>query len=240
VLCKKFAKACVRQSKTIIGENQGMLQADQVICQRGLKPLFMPVNFTLQQGQCLWLRGANGSGKTTLLRALSGLTQPTRGQVKWQTQALHANSAHFESYCAQMLYLGHLNAVKDELTPLENLRQLAPTASSDQALLALTELGLQAKKQLACKHLSQGQKRRVALARLCISHQSLWLLDEPFVALDDAALLWLQQKMQQHVQAGGLLVFSSHQTMDLKLDTLIDLELLPYQPSKQQSKAKHA
>jgi heme exporter protein A len=213
-----------------------MLEAKTIICQRGTKALFAPVSFALHSGQALWLRGANGMGKTTLLRTLCGLTQAGHGQVLWQGNNIHASSDTFEAYCATLLYLGHANAVKDDLTPLENLLCLEPNASTAQARLALQELGLAAHTQLACKHLSQGQKRRVALARLSFSHQTLWLLDEPFVALDDAALAWLVQRLTRHVLAGGLLVYTSHQAVDLCMTHGVILNL---QTAVPQAKPRH-
>jgi heme exporter protein A len=161
--------------------------------------------------------GANGSGKTTLLRVLCGLLQPSEGAVQWLAQDIRALR---EDFHRDVAYVGHLNAVKDELTPLENLhfaRALRAEASSAaSAAQTLSALGLTKQQQrLPSKVLSQGQKRRVALARALYGQAKLWILDEPFAALDVAAIALVAQRMSEHCGAGGLIAFSSHQDVSI-------------------------
>ena len=164
----------------------------------------------------LFLQGKNGSGKTTLLRMICGLTHPVAGEIRWNGETIGQLGEEFRE---ELCYLGHLNAIKEELTPLENLTASAKlageTLAEDEALDALEAVGLAGREDLACKYLSQGQKRRVALARLLCSQARLWILDEPFVALDVAAVSQLCSILDEHLSRGGLLVFTSHQAVQL-------------------------
>ncbi len=168
-----------------------MLEADNLECVRGERRLFAGLNFKLEAGELLYLQGRNGSGKTSLLRMLIGLLPPEAGEIRWQGTSIKAQGDDFR---ADLCYLGHLNAIKEELTPLENLLAAARLAdedlSEDDALDALEQVGLAGREDLACKYLSQGQKRRVALARLVKEKRPLWILDEPFVALDTATAVF--------------------------------------------------
>ncbi len=193
-----------------------MLKAHQLGAKKGRVTLFEDVNFELFAGQWLYLSGGNGSGKTTLLRILCGLGVPESGQVLWrgvQTQ-IDASSLHQE-----MMYLGHALGLKEELSALENLRFFAQmmqrTFDVDKALDVLASLGLKGRVHLPLRVLSQGQKRRVALAKLFLHQTSLWILDEPFVALDAQGLRVLVQAIEQHLQNKGLLVYTSHQRVEI-------------------------
>ncbi len=193
-----------------------MLKAHQLGAKKGRVTLFEDVNFELLAGQWLYLSGGNGSGKTTLLRILCGLGVPESGQVLWrgvQTQ-IDASSLHQE-----MMYLGHALGLKEELSALENLRFFAQmmqrTFDVDKALDVLASLGLKGRVHLPLRVLSQGQKRRVALAKLFLHQTSLWILDEPFVALDAQGLRVLVQAIEQHLQNKGLLVYTSHQRVEI-------------------------
>jgi heme exporter protein A len=203
-----------------------MLEADNLECVRGERRLFAGLGFKLEAGELLYLQGKNGAGKTSLLRMIIGLLPPEAGEIRWKGQSIRRNS---EDFRADLCYLGHLNAIKEELTPLENLLASAHLAdealSEDDALDALEQVGLAGREDLACKYLSQGQKRRVALARLVKERRPLWVLDEPFVALDVAAVDWLASIISGHLQRGGLAVMTTHQLVAIPAGTVRELKL---------------
>ena len=192
------------------------LQAIAISCERGGRPLFAPQSFTLNAGQAMQIEGDNGSGKTSLLRMVCGLAPTASGEVRWDGQAI---SEVRHAFSRDLLYLGHSLGLKDELSAMENLRVASVLAGHsvghEQALQALQAQGLDSRSHLPLRVLSQGQKRRVALARLQLSKARLWVLDEPFVALDTLAVLALQQVLRQHLEQDGLLLFTSHQAVDL-------------------------
>ncbi len=192
------------------------LEAKQLQCVRGDRELFSELSFDLESKQLMMLEGRNGSGKTTLLRTLCGLYSPDEGQVLWNGQSIKKQD---EAFRRELLYLGHLNGIKADLTVLENLRinsLLAGDAVSDDTLMkALDTIGLFAFEDFPSSQLSQGQKRRVALARLLVSQASLWVLDEPFVALDVAAVELLQSIIARHVDNGGMVILTTHQEVPL-------------------------
>jgi heme exporter protein A len=184
---------------------------------RGQRRLFRDLSFEAQPGELIWVAGANGSGKTSLLRILCTLLPPDAGSVRWRggdTRALG------ESFRAELVYLGHAAAVKDDLTALENLQfGLAQHgAHAQEAALAgaLLRFGLQGAEDLPVRALSQGQRRRVALARLEFGgQQALWILDEPLTALDTAAVALVRERIAQHLDCGGVVVLTSHQDVEL-------------------------
>jgi len=190
-----------------------MLDVDQLACQRGERLLFRRLDLTLSPGELLRVTGANGMGKTSLLRLLAGLSYPAAGTVRWQGMTIQQAR---ESFHASLLYLGHAPALNELLTPLENLRFAcaaagAPVSQAD-SIKALAKIGLQRQIDLPCKVLSQGQRRRVGLARLYLAaKRSLWILDEPFTALDATAVTDLAATLDAHCAAGGAVIFSSHQ-----------------------------
>lgn len=192
------------------------LQAIAISCERGGRPLFSPQSFTLNPGQAMQIEGDNGSGKTSLLRMVCGLAPTASGEVRWGGQAI---SEVRHAFSRDLLYLGHSLGLKDELSAVENLRVASVLAGHsvghEQAVQALQAQGLGSRSHLPLRVLSQGQKRRVALARLQLSKARLWVLDEPFVALDTLAVLALQQVLRQHLAQDGLLLFTSHQAVDL-------------------------
>jgi len=194
-----------------------MLSVSDLTCVRGDQTLFSGVSFDLNAGQWLHLEGANGSGKTSLLRIATGFTPPTHGEVRWRGRLLTEAQDGFHS---ELLYLGHALALKDELSALENLEADAAIAGrafvQRDAVSALQNLGLRGRTRLPVRVLSQGQKRRVALARLMLQSAPLWVLDEPFVALDAQAQAWVANAISAHVQRGGMALFTSHQTNDLQ------------------------
>ncbi len=193
-----------------------MLRVSNLSCSRGNKPLFTDVSFELQAGQALHLEGDNGVGKTSLLRIVCGLSPADAGEVLWQDKTIQQNATAFR---ASLFYLGHGLSLKEELTALENLMSDAAvsgrTLSEPQALVALARMGLRGREHLPLRVMSQGQKRRTALARLLASQAPLWVLDEPFVALDVKAVDGLRSLLAEHVAKGGMVLFTSHQPVAL-------------------------
>jgi heme exporter protein A len=193
-----------------------MLSATQLACSRGERLLFKDLSLSLAPGAWLQVSGTNGAGKTTLLRTLVGLCEPERGEVCWSGVPIVQCA---ETFRRALLFLGHHAAVKDELTPLENLRlgnelDGLPLAETD-ALVALQRMGLQGRGNLPTRWLSAGQKRRVLLARLLVRPATLWVLDEPFAALDAAAVALVGELIASHLARGGAAVLTSHQPVPL-------------------------
>ncbi len=193
-----------------------MLEICDLACTRGDHQLFSGLSFSLSNGELLRVEGANGSGKTSLLRTLCGFIRPAAGEVRWRGQNIQELD---EDYFAEMVYLGHHNAIKDELNALENIRisaGLAGCAIGDkQAIAALRRMGLRGRETLPVKVLSQGQRRRVALARLLVGDASLWILDEPLTALDVGAVGMMQELIGDHLAHGGMVIYTTHQPLEV-------------------------
>jgi heme exporter protein A len=194
------------------------LAADNLVGVRGERLLFEKLSFKLSSGSVLYLQGANGSGKTTLLRIICGLSKPYEGVVNWCGENINVLA---EDYHKHMLYIGHLPGIKEDLTALENLRfSLALSGvevSEDKAAEVLKELGLANGLNLPTRMLSQGQKRRVALARLWLQDLPIWILDEPFTALDASATNMLKQKIETFANDGGIVVMTTHQEVTMSV-----------------------
>lgn len=203
-----------------------MLEASQLECVRGDRRLFAGVSFRLEDGELLNLQGKNGAGKTSLLRMVVGLAQPAAGEITWRGEPIRKLA---EDYRAELCYLGHHNAIKEELTPLENLLASAHLVGErldeEHALDALGRVGLAGREDLQAKYLSQGQKRRVALARLIHEKRALWVLDEPFVALDVAAVDLVAGLIGAHLQRGGMAMMTTHQAVDIPAGKLREYRL---------------
>jgi len=204
-----------------------MLEAIELTCRKGERTLFRNLTFTVPKGGFLSVMGDNGSGKSTLLRLLTGLTSPDGGTVRWEGQDI---AKLRENYVAQLSYLGHRNALKDDLTPIENLcttsSLLGHALTFKAARTALDAVGLSRTFHLfSTKFLSEGQRRRVALARLWFCTRPLWVLDEPFTALDTHAASTLRERLNAHVREGGLVVLSTHQEVELEAGTSSHLRL---------------
>ncbi|MGH8668895.1 MAG: cytochrome c biogenesis heme-transporting ATPase CcmA [Burkholderiales bacterium] len=201
-----------------------MLEATGLECERGGRTLFRGLSFALQPGEALRISGANGSGKTSLLRILCGLLPPSAGEVRWQAAPIKALR---EDYSRQLVYLGHAPAVKDDLSAAENLRiacRIVGVGASEASLQeALARFGVDGKR--VTKRLSQGQRRRAALARLALSASvPLWLLDEPFSALDASGADLLRKVLEEHLQRGGALAYTTHQDPGIAPARVIDLD----------------
>ncbi len=193
-----------------------VLQAENLTCIRGDRRLFSDLSVCVHSGELLYLQGANGVGKTTLLRALCGLLYPDEGRISWNGKPIREIGEEFFDH---LLYIGHQSAVKSELTPLENLRvscALGGLYPEDGMLwLALERVGLRGFEDLPVRMLSQGQQRRVSLARLFVNNALLWVLDEPFNALDADAVVVLQEVISSHIDRSGLVVLTTHQEVTL-------------------------
>ncbi|MCA0240394.1 MAG: cytochrome c biogenesis heme-transporting ATPase CcmA [Proteobacteria bacterium] len=193
-----------------------MLSTHDLACLRGDRRLFRDLSISLAPGRLLRVEGANGSGKTSLLRLLAGLALPAAGEVRWQGRPIRRQR---EAYAQALVYLGHLGGLKDELTPLENLRIEADLcglpAPAPALQAALDHWGLTRQAALPLRVLSAGQKRRAALARLNLATAPLWILDEPFNALDVDAVAALGRQIEGHLARGGLAVVTSHMALPI-------------------------
>lgn len=206
------------------------LTIDQLACVRGERILFKQLSFELRSQQLLYIQGKNGSGKTTLLRAISSLSSPASGKIKWNQSDITKLA---EDYHGQLLYIGHLPSIKDDLTTLENVQFNTALSgqhvTSEQAMHALTTLGIKRCAHLPARVLSQGQRRRTALAQLWLRNSPgqtpLWILDEPFTALDSQMVTTLTQHIADYVKAGGMVLFTSHQTPDFDAGLMQYLQL---------------
>jgi heme exporter protein A len=193
------------------------LQASHLSCVRQQKMLFGDISFELQSGQALLIEGENGSGKSSLLRLLSGLSTPAEGNILWCGQAIQSIR---DDYAQCLHYLGHSNGIKQGLTIAENLQLLncislaMPANELTKKIDAvLEELQILAFKNTYVKNLSAGQKRRVALAKLFLIPKKIWILDEPLTALDTNAQTFFLNKLEIHLQGGGIAIISSHHAM---------------------------
>ncbi|RPJ47087.1 MAG: cytochrome c biogenesis heme-transporting ATPase CcmA [Betaproteobacteria bacterium] len=204
-----------------------MLEAHDIEITRGDRRLFGNLSLALQPGTLLLVTGSNGSGKTSLLRALCGLLVPSAGAIRWHGENIRNLR---EEYWRHLVYIGHTNALKDELTATENLGVLCALSgvhpSAEQQRQALARFGLAGRERLPAKALSQGQRRRTALARLSLcSTLPLWILDEPFAALDSAAVSHMQAVVGRHLADGGMVVITTHQEVPIPAPTMTELNL---------------
>lgn len=183
---------------------------------RGPRRLFTDLNWALTAGQALVVRGSNGSGKTTLLRVLAGLSTADSGEVRWNGQRWKPLNASQRENC---IYIGHINALKEELSTAENLLDqlnFDGVVHDDAARRnALDRVGLGARADLLARRLSQGQKRRVGLARLALSRKPVWLLDEPTNALDDEGVALFVSLVEEHLARGGMACIATHLALPL-------------------------
>ena len=203
-----------------------MLAAQDLAARRGTRLLWRGVNLDLHAGTALVVRGANGVGKTTLLRVLAGLAHAEHGSVHWRGAAV---APHAQALRDDVLYIGHAPALRDELSAAENLASLADLAAEPLAPracdAALAAVDLAAQAALPARVLSEGQRRRVHLARLASTARPLWILDEPAAALDAAGVRWLAARIVAHLARGGLVVLSTHAPIDLPGARVAELAL---------------
>lgn len=195
-------------------------------CIKGGRQLFTDVDCSLHAGHWLYVAGANGVGKTSLLRMLCGLAPIEAGDILWNQQSIQSQR---ETYRQDLCYLGHLNALQESMSVQENLlftSALGGVAVDQPHMLdVLARFGLRGRSQQLVRHLSQGQKRRVALSRLVLSQARLWVLDEPYVAMDEGGIRMLAELISSHLDGGGLVVLTSHQKVAVGKHTAQMLEL---------------
>ena len=193
---------------------------------RGDRRLFSGLDLAVSPGTFVQLTGPNGSGKTSLLRILCGLLAPAEGQVKWQGANIRSLG---EEYFTSVTYLGHRHGVKDELSAVENLRISNALngieISQENARSALQTLGLTGRELLPARLLSEGQRRRVALARLLVCDTKLWLLDEVMTSLDKGAVALVRSLIENHLTNGGIAIVATHQDLELSAGLTKRLEL---------------
>ncbi|MEO8384859.1 MAG: cytochrome c biogenesis heme-transporting ATPase CcmA [Betaproteobacteria bacterium] len=198
-----------------------MLLARDLRLERGSRAIINGLSFTVESGQTLVLRGSNGSGKTSLLRILAGLSLPDKGAVAWRGETLKALSATWRN---AVLYLGHTNALKEDFTAQENLRDAllidGMTITPAVQMSALEKVGLLDRRNVLARRLSQGQKRRVGLARLALAlahhpYKPLWLLDEPTNALDEKGVSLFTGLISEHLNRGGIACIATHLILNL-------------------------
>ncbi|MGY4676798.1 cytochrome c biogenesis heme-transporting ATPase CcmA [Pasteurella sp. P03HT] len=193
-------------------QKSAQLKIENLACQRGDHLLFSALDLTIKSGDFIQIEGHNGIGKTSLLRIIVGLAQQFEGKVWWNNQLIQHQR---EDYQYDLLYLGHHSGVKPELTAWENLKfyqQISASEQGDEVCWQVLEtVGLLGREDIPAAQLSAGQQRRIALARLWLSKAPLWVLDEPFTAIDKRGVQVLTALFEQHVQQGGIVIFTSHQ-----------------------------
>lgn len=202
-----------------------MLELQNLEAWRDDRCLYQALSFVLQPGQAAQVRGPNGVGKTTLLKQVAGLSSLMSGEIRWRRAAVTANRQAFQR---DVLFLGHLAGIKSALTVAENLHALAACRGGplgdDRLATALDRVGLSGYDDALVAQLSAGQKRRVALARLFTEAPPLWLLDEPFTAIDQAGVAELEGWLADHVEGGGMVMLTTHHRLDLRCPVLpVDL-----------------
>lgn len=187
-----------------------MFEANNLACVRDERILFSSLSFRISPGEIVQIAGCNGAGKTSLLRILIGLASPAAGDVRWQQTSIVRDRENFHRH---LLWIGHQPGVKSTLTAEENLAFYHPRSDSAGRWQALEACGLAGYEDVMVTQLSAGQQRRVALARLWLSQAPLWLLDEPFTALDPYCIERLTAKFEHHALMGGMVILTTHQPL---------------------------
>jgi heme exporter protein A len=203
-----------------------VLETTKLGCVRGDRRLFSGLDFSAPPGTLLQVTGPNGSGKTSLLRILCRLLAPAEGSVTWQGENIRSLG---EEYFTSVTYLGHRHGVKDELSAIENLRVSNALngidVSKERARSVLERMGLAGRESLPARLLSEGQRRRVALARLILCDTKLWLLDEVMTSLDKGAVALVRSLIEEHLAGGGIAIVATHQELELAAGLSKRLEL---------------
>jgi heme exporter protein A len=202
-----------------------MLEARAVCAWRGERQVLSDISLAIRSGQFLQVLGPNGSGKSTLLRILCGLLPPDSGSVTWRSAAISTTS---ERFLGELAYIGHLNALKPDLTAFENLAYLLGFRArvvASQCRAALARVGLEVCRDLPVRALSAGQKRRLTLARLALDPATLWILDEPATNLDAEGFGLVEQLLREHVARGGIAIAAAHQRLLANEPCMSALEL---------------
>jgi heme exporter protein A len=229
---EKFNTMISTRGESKTGGQPTILEVNNLCCVRGERLLFSEISFTLKPGGFLQLTGPNGSGKTSLLRIVCGLMTPERGEIRWQGAQIRSLA---EDYSQSITYIGHRNAVKEELDSLENLRIASGLAgielSRAQAEHALSRVGLRGREYLPARFLSEGQRRRSALARLITCGTVLWVLDEVLASLDHAAVALVESVIGEHLSKGGMAIVATHQELHISAGSFQRLELATGVPS---------
>lgn len=202
-----------------------MFKATGLECVKGYDSLFKDVSFSLAEGEVMQIQGTNGSGKTSLLRILTGMSQPEAGEIFWNDKNICDDR---ESYNENLIYIGHFNGLKAELSALENLqlsRQYLSQTNDTTTESAIEAVGLSGFEHILAHQLSAGQKRRVALARLYLNTAPLWILDEPTTAIDVDGVKTFEKIIEAHALNGGMVILTAHQALDFGKANMRSLSL---------------
>jgi heme exporter protein A len=195
-----------------------LLETVELYCERDERPLVENLNLKVESGYIYQVEGPNGSGKTTLLRVLCGLSSRYRGELLWKGEAMLSER---DAFLAELLYIGHSSGVKAALTPRENLLWHAAISgfsgegANEHVCRAIETVGLYGFEDVPCYALSAGQQRRVSLARLFIGKKSLWILDEPFTAIDKQGVAELEIWIGEFAQRGGAVILTTHHELGI-------------------------
>lgn len=195
-----------------LSSKQTVLKVENLSCIRDDRILFEDLDFKLSNHQVVLLEGKNGSGKTSLLRIICGFREQDAGEIYWR-----GNKIKDSNYYSEMAYVGHLDGVKKELTVLENLKMSLSLGQQGNYTIdeALEKVHLAGYDDSLVQSLSAGQKRRLSLARLLITKNTLWILDEPFTSIDKQGITLIESLMHEHIVAGGMIILTSHHDLDL-------------------------
>ncbi|WP_404338983.1 cytochrome c biogenesis heme-transporting ATPase CcmA [Pseudoalteromonas mariniglutinosa] len=197
-----------------------MLQIKSVTCIKQERCLFAALNFSLKSGQIMQLAGPNGAGKTSLLRIIAGFAMPDEGDIFWQQRSIFKC---YDEFAAELLFIGHKTGVNNQLTALENVAfwlQINGYDDRQDLYPLLAKMGLVGLEDIPVRMLSAGQQRRVALVRLWLNNAKLWVLDEPFTALDKSGVQFLQQRFVEHLANDGAILLTTHQDLTTQFSNL--------------------
>lgn len=208
----------------MVSANTPSLSVSALAAVRGETRLFSDLSFQIEAGQLLFIEGGNGCGKTSLLYILAGLRLPEAGTVSWTGKDIEQLGKQYHS---QLCFVGHQNGVKAELTVWENIQgyQALKPGKTEEVQATIDAIGLAGYEDNLAYQLSSGQQRRLALSRLLLSNQPLWILDEPFTSLDKASIRLFESRLVAHSQQGGMVIITSHQPLDLTGGQAVHLQL---------------